>query len=241
MNLESVAKKLFVGTGLVLGAAVAMTPLATHAAIITEEGTAGTTRDVQTETGVGYTHCYDDNLSNDGTPVTVPCSRGMEVAFNVQPTITIDALAYPGQENDDTSSDGDTEFYQTAPIVLSPTVIREGKITASVTANTQYSLSVNADHGMTSMQHETNENGLIPASSKLVGGTAGWGIKTSGTTEGEGTYRAIEETPYTYFRTTDKKPVQNAKHDLTVGIAASPNLPSGIYQATVVITATATI
>ena len=42
MNLESVAKKLFVGTGLVLGAAVAMTPLATHAAIITEEGTAGT-------------------------------------------------------------------------------------------------------------------------------------------------------------------------------------------------------
>lgn len=226
MNLESVAKKLFVGTGLVLGAAVAMTPLATHAAIITEEGTAGTTRDVQTETGVGYTHCYDDNLSNDGTPVTVPCSRGMEVAFNVQPTITIDALAAPGVEG------------SAGPIVLSPTVIREGKITASVTANTKYSLALSADHGMTSMQHETNENGLIPASSNLVGGTAGWGIKTSGTTEGEGTYSAITPDPVTYFTSTTTAPVK-ANHDFTVGIAASPNLPSGIYQATVVVTATA--
>lgn len=220
MKMESVAKKLFVGTGLVLSAAIAMIPLTSYAAVVTEVGGAGTPD--------SYKHCYDDNLSNDGSPVTVACEKGIDVAFNVMPTITIDALAAPGVEG------------SAGPIVLSPTVIREGQITATVIANSQYSLSLSADHGLTAMQHETNKDALIPASNDLVGGTAGWGIKTSGTTEGEGTYAAITDTPVPYFNSTTTTPVSGATHAFTVGVAASPNLPSGIYQATVVVTATAT-
>lgn len=222
MKMESVAKKLFVGTGLVLSAAMAMIPLTSYAAVITEEGGKGTPN--------SYRHCYDDNLSNGGSPVTVPCEKGVQVAFNVMPTITIDALAAPGVEG------------SAGPIVLSPTVIREGQITATVIANSKYSLSLSADHGITAMQHETNKDALIPASSNLVGGTAGWGIKTSGTTEGEGTYAAITDTPVPYVNPEDTSitPTGGTTHAFTVGVAASPNLPSGIYQATVVVTATAT-
>lgn len=218
MKMESVAKKLFVGMGLVMSAAMAMVPLTSYAAIITDESGQGTPD--------SYVYCYDDNLSNNGNPVTVPCEKGLDVAFKVQPTITIDALGAPGVEG------------SAGPIVLSPTVIREGQITASVIANSQYSLALSADHGETAMQHETNKDGLIPASSNLVGGTAGWGIKTSGTTEGEGTYAAITEEPVIYFTSTTTAPIA-ASHSFTVGVAASPNLPSGIYQATVVVTATA--
>lgn len=253
MKMESVARNLFVGTGLVMSAALAMMPLTSYADTKVTNVTPGTpttengvTTNTTTWTGTednGTSANYksassstttDGNKTTNCVPVRegdmnadkVLCQQGIDVKFNVQPSISVDAFS---------GTTGETG----SPIVLSPTVIREGTFGARVIANTGYTLSLSASNGVTAMQHETNANGLIPATSNLVGGVAGWGIKTSGTVEGEGTYKALTATPEVYYTSENTAPVTNAQTLFTVGIAASPNLPAGVYTGTVVITAAA--
>lgn len=223
MKLESVAKKLFVGTGVVLSAAVALTPLTSHAKTVVSYGT--------NPDGTSYTNCIDDDAGSLTEDSKIQCDfavktaansvqNGMEVAFNVQPTISIDALAQGSP----------------APIVLSPTTIRTGEITASVTANTAYALLLSAktEEG-TAMTHEKNTASFIPPTDNLQDGTAGWAIMN----EISGKYQGITTNPARYFESTNTKPITDDHHTFTVGIAASKNLASGIYSATVVVTAAA--
>ncbi len=223
MNLESIAKKLFVGTGVVLSTAVALTPLASHAKTVVSYGT--------NANGTSYTNCIDDDAGSLTEGSTIQCDfavktadnnvqNGMEVAFNVQPTISIDALAQGSPD----------------PIVLSPTAIRTGEITASVTANTAYALLLSAKtESGTAMTHEKNATSLIPATDNLQDGTAGWAIMN----EISGQYKGITTNPVRYFESTNTKPITDDHHTFTVGVAASKNLASGTYTATVVVTAAA--
>lgn len=224
MKLESVAKKLFVGTGVVLSAAVALTPLASHAKTVVSYGT--------NPDGTSYTNCIDDDAGSLTEDSTIQCDfavksannsvqNGMEVAFNVQPTISIDALAQGSPD----------------PIVLSPTTIRTGEITSSVTANTAYALllSAKAEDGTAMTHEEKNTTSLIPATDNLQDGTAGWAIMN----EISGQYKGITTNPVRYFESTNTRPITDDEHTFTVGIAASKNLASGIYTATVVVTAAA--
>lgn len=221
MKVESVAKTLFVGTGLALSAAVAFLPLTSYAETqVNPAYPAGFLEGTAPDAAIDSRTCQETSLSS-GTPNSVECKKGLQVNFNVQPSISVDAYSASSAEGG-------------SPIVLSPNTVAEGTFSAKVIANTGYTLSLSADHGVTSMQHETDANGLIPASSSLTAGTSGWAIK-----DASGSYKAITDTPTEWYTSDTTTPVTDKVTEFTVGIAVSPTLPAGIYTGTVVVTASA--
>ena len=234
MNLERVAKRLFVGTGLALCAAAALTPMATFAE---------------------YSVSCDAGSATTETPQNVSCANSTIVAFNVLPTIMIDA--YPGETS---NAEG-----ATAPMLLSATRVAHGGIVVRVDSNTSYNLSLNAQDGETSMRkkstNSTPSTPTIPACTlqgdscgDLTIGTSGWGIRDQ-----DGKLRPLPASPAEFYKdlknsnstatTSDNEwcdaqlKVSTNKPGLRtcipIEVTVDKELPTGIYTGTVVVTATA--
>lgn len=214
--MERAIRNLCVATGLFISATVAMLPLSSYAA----------PQNVVTDTS---TTCTDDTLSST-TPINVNCSRSMDVALNVLPAIEITAVS------------GITE---SEAIILSPTEVRTGNFSATVTSNTGYTLSLSSledsadgpymknSNAAGSCTDSSNQNNCIPAlasSATLTGGTAGWGVNY-----GSGAYQGLTTDLVEYYRSDTI--AKGETITFGVGIAAAPNLTQGVYQGTVVITA----
>lgn len=234
MNLERIAKRLFVGTGLALCAAAALTPMATFAE---------------------YRVSCDAGNTTAGQDGEITCPNSTIVAFNVLPTIMIDA--YPGETSD-------AESGATAPMLLSATRVAHGGIVVRVDSNTSYNLSLNAQDGETSMRkkstNSTPSTSTIPActlqgdSCNLTIGTSGWGIRDQ-----DGKLKPLPTSPAEFYKdlknsnsatttsdnewcdaqlkvSTDKPGLRTC---IPIEVTVDKELPTGIYTGTVVVTATA--
>lgn len=116
--------------------------------------------------------------------------------------------------------------------------VNTGKIGATITSNTKYTISLSADNpALTDVDAATNGNSAtIPAASgALTAGTRGWGVKKDTSAGGDGTYTAITTSPVVFYNSTAGAQAAPTQFDL--GIAISSDLPSGTYQTTVTVTA----
>lgn len=214
--MERAIRKLCVATGVLISATVAMLPLSSYAAPQT----------VVTDTS---TTCTDDTISSKN-PINVNCNRSIDVIYNVLPAIEITAVS------------GITE---SEAIMLSPTEVRTGNFSATVTSNTGYTLSLSSledsvdgpymknNNAAGPCTDAENKNNCIPAlagGATLTGGTAGWGVNY-----GAGAYQGLTTDLVEYYRSDTI--AKGETITFGVGIAAAPNLTQGIYQGTVVITA----
>lgn len=202
--MERTIRNLCVATGLFISATVAMLPLSSYAA------------PTSSTTGNGKT-CWDTS-GQSSTPVAVSCDKSIDVNLTVEPAIEINAFS------------GITE---SEAITLSPTEVKYGTFSATVTSNTGYTLSLSADPEIgASMVHATDKQPYIAPTNNLVGGTAGWAVNQA---TGHPTFSGLTTSLVEYYRSATI--ARNTTVQFGVGIAASGSLPQGIYQGTVVITA----
>ncbi len=119
-----------------------------------------------------------------------------------------------------------------------PNLITKGNISATISANTTYSVQLSAEKtSLTNSQNpedtEITNTNSIPASSNIQAKTNAWGILNSDNI----TYSAITSTPTTYHNTETANEDSSRTHTFTLGVSVSPTLPAGEYSTTVTITA----
>ncbi len=119
--------------------------------------------------------------------------------------------------------------------------VNEGNFTASVSSNASYSISLSTtDGGHTDLRNE-NGSGAIPTLSSTPSITTTsddkwWGIKctnTIGCKEDTKSYTGLTISPKTYFSSTSN----NLETIFNIGIQTSPDLPSGTYSTSILVTA----
>lgn len=113
-------------------------------------------------------------------------------------------------------------------IAASPTAIKTGTLSATVTSNGKYNLSLSAADTLKSSAGDS-----IPAVAP-VAQQNGWGIRL-GTS---GSYSVINNTAKTLFTSTTSAPSGTATA-FEVGVSVAPSLPAGDYSTTVTVTASA--
>ncbi len=142
------------------------------------------------------------------------------VAIVVAPVISIDATSGMKEEVD-------------------PNKVTTGTISATVSANTTYSVQLSANktsltNSALGVDTEITNSNSIPASTNVQAKTNAWGILNQDNT----TYSAITTNPTTYYNTEEyDEESQATKHTFGVGVSISPTLPAGEYSTTVTITA----
>ncbi len=123
--------------------------------------------------------------------------------------------------------------------------VNEGSFTASVSSNAPYSISLSTtDGGHTDLRND-NTNSSIPAlnptSNITESSSKWWGIKctNSGTSTGctKTTYTGLTNhlTPTLFYTSTQS--TSNQLTHFTIGIQTSPDLPSGTYSTSILVTA----
>ncbi len=113
-----------------------------------------------------------------------------------------------------------------------PNQIIEGNISATVSANTTYSIQLSAENP--DLTNPNDPDHTIPASTTVQKGTNAWGILN----QDNSTYSAITTNPITYYNTEEyNEEAQSTKHTFGIGVSISPALPAGEYSTTVTITA----
>ncbi len=168
----------------------------------------------------GYSiRCISADLADDEPDFTDPYDqKDVDViAIVVPPVISINATSGMNKEVD-------------------PNLVAKGEISATISANTTYSVQLSADKtsltNSVSSDEPTSTNS-IPASSSVQAKTNAWGILNSDNT----TYSAITSTPTTYYNTESSNEDSSRTHTFTLGVSISPTLPAGEYSTTVTITA----
>ena len=142
------------------------------------------------------------------------------VAVRVAPVISIDATSGMKEEVD-------------------PNKITTGTISATVSANTTYTVQLSANktsltNSALGVDTEITSSNSIPASTNVQAKTNAWGILN----QDNSTYSAITTNPTTYYNTEEyNEETQATKHTFGIGISISPTLPAGEYSTTVTITA----
>ncbi len=142
------------------------------------------------------------------------------IAVRVAPVISIDATSGMKEEAD-------------------PNKITTGTISATVSANTTYTVQLSANktsltNSALVVDTEITSSNSIPASTNVQAKTNAWGILNQDNT----TYSAITTNPTTYYNTEEyDEESQATKHTFGVGVSISPTLPAGEYSTTVTITA----
>ena len=142
------------------------------------------------------------------------------IAIVVPPVISIDATSGMKEEVD-------------------PNKVTTGTISATVSANTAYSVQLSASktsltNSALGVDTEITSSNSIPASTNVQAKTNAWGILNSDNS----TYSAITTNPTKYYSTEDfNEETQSTKHTFTLGVSVSPTLPAGEYSTTVTITA----
>ena len=142
------------------------------------------------------------------------------VAVRVSPVISIDATSGMKEEVD-------------------PNKVTTGTISATVSANTAYSVQLSASktsltNSVLGVDTEITSSNSIPASTNVQAKTNAWGILN----QDNSTYSAITSNPTTYYNTEEYNDTeQSTKHTFNIGVSISPTLPAGEYSTTVTITA----
>ncbi len=117
-------------------------------------------------------------------------------------------------------------------IEADPNQIIEGNISATISANTTYSVQLSAENP--DLTNSNDPDHTIPASKNVQKGTNAWGILN----QDNSTYSAITTNPTTYYNTEEYNDTeQSTKHTFGIGVSISPALPAGEYSTTVTITA----
>ncbi len=141
------------------------------------------------------------------------------IAVVVPPVISIDATSGMKEEVD-------------------PNKITTGTISATVSANTTYTVQLSANKtSLTNSQNpeetEITNTNSISASSNVQAKTNAWGILN----QDNSTYSAITSTPTVYYNTESTNEDSSRTHTFILGVSVSPTLPAGEYSTTVTITA----
>ena len=142
------------------------------------------------------------------------------VAVRVAPVISIDTTSGMKEEVD-------------------PNKITTGTISATVSANTTYTVQLSANktsltNSALGVDTEITSSNSIPASTNVQAKTNAWGILN----QDNSTYSAITTNPTTYYNTEEYNDTeQSTKHTFGIGVSISPTLPAGEYSTTVTITA----
>ena len=145
-------------------------------------------------------------------------SASGSIAVKVANTLSIDAVSGMEEEVDSTS-------------------VANGTITATIAANTNYKVLLNAEKTSLTSANSAN-TAEIPASTNVAAGTNAWGIRTSDNS----TYTAITTKAEEYHNTTTPSTnpaIPGTVHTFNIGISVSPSLPADIYSTEVTITAAA--
>ena len=158
----------------------------------------------------GYSvRCVADSYAEADTDI---------IAIVVPPVISIDATSGMNKEVD-------------------PNLVTKGEISATISANTTYSVQLSANKtSLTNSQtsDEPTPTNSIPASSNVTPKTNAWGILN----QDNSTYSAITTAPTEYYNTEEyNTESQSTKHTFGIGVSISPTLPAGEYSTTVTITA----
>jgi len=112
-----------------------------------------------------------------------------------------------------------------------PNQIIEGDISATISANTTYSIQLSAENP--DLTNPKDPDHTIPASTNVQKGENAWGILN----QDNSTYSAITTTPTTYYNTESSNEDSSKTHTFTLSVSVSPTLPAGEYSTTVTITA----
>ena len=142
------------------------------------------------------------------------------IAVRVAPVISIDATSGMKEEVD-------------------PNKITTGTISATVSANTTYTVQLSANktsltNSALGVDTEITSSNSIPASTNVQAKTNAWGILN----QDNSTYSAITTIPTNYYNTEEyNEAEQSTKHTFGIGVSISPTLPAGEYSTTVTITA----
>ena len=197
--MERKIAKLLALTGVAVSAAVALTPLTSYATVNQHGYNCDKTK--ATTTGIA-------NLTTGGCAGATTGAK--KVAITVESSISIDA------------SSGTT-------INMTPHVLGEGAISATVTSTHPYTISLSSSQPNLT---KTDNGALnIPAKSSFTKDDNGWGIKKSG----EDNYTALTGVPTVYY--TSNLPATSAKTDFAVGVAVNEKTAPGTYQTDVTVTA----
>ncbi len=112
-----------------------------------------------------------------------------------------------------------------------PNQIIEGNISATISANTTYSVQLSAENP--DLTNPNDPDHTIPASTNVQKGENAWGILN----QDNSTYSAITSAPTTYHNAKTTNEDSSKTHTFTLSVSISPTLPAGEYSTTVTITA----
>lgn len=154
---------------------------------------------------------------------TVPA----HVAVQVVPAITLEVVAKDHQGSSDNE------------ILFSPAVnsTDEATFSAIVSTNQSYTLSLSGLDGQTAMYKDgytsatATADTQIPGTGQITAGQSSWGVKLASATN----YSPVPSTVTEFY--TGPDPVVTASTDFNIGMAIGPNLESGSYSGTLLITA----
>lgn len=211
--MERKIAKLLVFSGVVVSAAVALTPLTSYA-IVNQHGyncdktnpSSQTISDPDNPTANKTLGVMDDTTGGCASLNT----GAKKVAVTINSSISID------------SASGTT-------INMTPHVLGTGNISATVTSTHPYTISLSSSQP--NLTNTTNGALNIPARSSFTKDDNGWGIKKSG----ESDYTALTGIATEYYRSTT--PATDAQTDFEVGVAVNEDTAPGTYQTDVKITA----
>ncbi len=220
MKMEKKIRNLFVATGVIAGAAVSLVPLTSYAA----ESTGWCQADVDSN---GNQVKYDVSAYGSGEIAQgYACDKAVShpattnVGFEVEPMISIDAVS------------------NNKVINLSPSSLGEGGFTATISANTPYTVSLSSDDNRMINKAATGSNNdqtpaFIPASANPTAGVSGWGIKGGNLTS----YQALTDQLVKYYDSGTERALNGQNTDFQVAVGAAAGLPQGTYLTMVKITA----
>lgn len=117
-------------------------------------------------------------------------------------------------------------------------VVETGSISATVTSNSKYTLSLSASKPQLTLSNAdatADDTKQIPAGVPAAGKNA-WGVKKSGAS----TYTALTSTQQTFFTSAASAPTEaGTTTTFGIGVSVAPSLPAGEYSTIVTVTAAA--
>lgn len=160
-------------------------------------------------------------------------SRNGKVSVVVNSSIQLEVFIKDDEETENNTTDKDKK---TMNLRLEPNNTTTGTFTARVVTNKGYTLSLSAPEDG-SVNLVSTSNNIIPGNGKVgVANTSGWGVKVSTSSDWRALPAALSNDAI-FFTSTN--PAVNADNDtdFNVGISIAGDIPQGIYQGAIVVTA----
>ena len=117
--------------------------------------------------------------------------------------------------------------------------IMDGVISATITANTKYTIGLKVKDGSPSTAMVSEAGDTIPASSAIIANTNAWGVKKKtgpGDSDNADAYSEVTMTNANFF-TSEGKSDGRTPVKFQVGISTAPSISAGSYSVNLTITA----